>query len=151
MKLISMTDFVLEQVKLLKTQENNILQFRNNITNYAYFLKQPLKLEMFVPCDEDGNVLEMPVNYEIWLKLHNNDVGGEKGTFGFLIHEEYQKAKEKVLFEGFEIATNKEGEKVILGDYTCLKVSDLENGTIEDLVKYVHIKITESAVKRIFG
>ena len=27
------------------------------IYNYANFLNQPLKLEMFVPCDEDGNVL----------------------------------------------------------------------------------------------
>ena len=31
------------------------------------------------------------------------------------------------------------------------KVSDLENGTIEDLIKYVHIKLSKSAVKRIFG
>jgi hypothetical protein len=65
--------------------------------------------------------------------------------------EWFEKYGKEVLFEDFEIATNKEGEKVILGDYTCLKVSDLENGTIEDLVKYVHIKLSKSAVKRIFG
>ena len=59
MKLISMTDFVFDQFsKLEKTQEINILQFRNNIGNYANFLKQPLKMWMFVPCDLDDNVIE---------------------------------------------------------------------------------------------
>jgi hypothetical protein len=53
MKLISMTDFVLEQ--------NNFKVFRNQqILNYANFLKQPLELWMFVPCDENGDVLEEP-------------------------------------------------------------------------------------------
>ena len=115
------------------------------------FLKQPLKLEMFVPCDEDGNVLEEPINYKTWAELHFNNGKKEKGTYGFLEHEKYQQAKEKVLFEDFEIATNKEGEKLILGDYTCLKVSDLENGTIEDLTKYVTIKLTNQAIDRNFG
>ena len=157
MKLISMTDFLLEQNEirkqfdLPKEMDKNNISFAKKVLKYAQFLKQPLTLEMFVPCDEDGNVLEEPINYKTWEELHFNNGKKEKGTYGFLEHEKYQQAKEKVLFEDFEIATNKEGEKVILGDYTCLKVSDLENGTIEDLVKYVHIKLTKSAVQRIFG
>jgi hypothetical protein len=140
MKLISMTDFVLYQNKNFKSDRFYQGQFKDNVVNYANFLKQPLKLEMFVPCDEDGNVLEEP-DQEFELTFWDYSTKMSK----------YEQAKEKVLFEEFEIATNKEGEKVILGDYTCLKVSDLENGTIEDLIKYVNIKLTKSAIKRIFG
>ncbi len=104
-----MTDYVLKQNKLLKNASDAYDQYCK-IVNYANFLKQPLKLEMFVPCDEDGNVLEMPVNYDIWLELHNKNVDGEKGTIGFLLHEEYEKAKEKVLFDNFKfVNTHKEG------------------------------------------
>lgn len=46
MKLISMTDFVLEQ--------------RGDNLKYAQFLKQSLNLGMFVPCDLEGNVLQDP-------------------------------------------------------------------------------------------
>ena len=132
MKLISMTDFVLEQNKLLKNAPDAYDQYCKMV-NYANFLKQPLKLEMFVPVDEDGNVLEEP------------DYLDERFELKRMIYEE---AKEKVLFEDFEIKTNREGEKVIVGDYTCLKIKDLGNFTIEDLVKYVHIKLTESAIKK---
>jgi len=46
MKLISMTDFVLEK--------NDFGLFKNNaeqIRDYAKFIKLPLKLDMFIPCD----------------------------------------------------------------------------------------------------
>jgi len=106
-KLIPMTDFVLElsdigsEIQSLSHQNKNRADRFSKLVTYANFLKQPLKLEMFVPCDEDGNVLEMPVNYDVWFELHNKNIDGEKGTIGFLLHEEYQKAKEKVIFEGF--------------------------------------------------
>ena len=117
-----MTDFVLELWEDKLMSEIGLLAI-----NYAQFLKTPLKLEMFVP--EKQQPKEMTRQYDEW----------------------FEKYGKEVLFENFEIATNKEGERVVLGDYNCLKVSDLENGTIEDLVKYVHIKLSKSAVKRIFG
>lgn len=55
MKLISMTDFVIQQRSELMFKE-----LGKACCKYADFLKQPLKLEMFVPCDEDGNVLSEP-------------------------------------------------------------------------------------------
>ena len=94
MKLISMTDFVFEQKNFWNGNEFEFEELGKDCVKYANFLKQPLKLEMFFPCDEDGNVLEMPVNYDVWLELHNKNVDGEKGTIGFLLHEEYQNAKE---------------------------------------------------------
>ena len=130
MKLKPMTDFVLE------LQDNELMSKIGILAiNYANFLKTPLKLEMFVPEKPEPTVdaymkpKEMTRQYDEWFKKYGQNV----------------------LFEDFEIALNKENERVILGDYTCLKVSDLENGTIEDLIKYVHIKLSKSAVKRIFG
>jgi hypothetical protein len=146
MKLLSMTDFVLEcRLKMENNAQNHVIFSTSGnlskIFNYASFLKQPLKLEMFIPCDEDGNVLEEP-------NIDNSpfcSVNGENYDYDVL---KYQQAKENVLFEDFEIETNREGEKVIVGDYTCLKIKDLGNFTIEDLVKYVYIKLTESAIKQ---
>lgn len=56
MKLISMTDFVLEQTKSL--YEENPSKLIHNLYNYAEFLKQPLKLEMFVSDDESKVLFE---------------------------------------------------------------------------------------------
>ena len=52
MKLISMTDFVLYK-KESHTQ----------IMKYAKFLKQPLTLGMFVPCDEEECMIDVNYRY----------------------------------------------------------------------------------------
>jgi len=80
MKLIGMTDFVLEQ----KDSYYNQRFFK--IEKYANFLKQPLELWMFVPCDEDDKIMSEP-----------NDYMADKGYF-----DKYQQAKERCLFKGFE-------------------------------------------------
>ena len=92
----SMTDFVLEQSKNAPIEEYHQVNetFVNKVVNYANFLKQLLKLEMFVPCDENGNVLEEPTNYEKRLSNMMTEYNDEVYT--------YNQAKEKVLFEGFE-------------------------------------------------
>lgn len=59
-KLISMTDFVLEQEKRLGLWGDTYKDFTEKTSKYAQFLKQPLTLGMFVPCGEDGKVLEHP-------------------------------------------------------------------------------------------
>lgn len=183
MKLISMTDFVLEKGKTsvlpftIKETFKNGAKVMNEIFMYADFLKQPLKLEMFVPCDENGNIY---VDYRVFKNENGTicvpyeglfEIEANKKCKGWKYlnlpqeHKEdqryydsisyqkaflkYREAQEKVLFENFEISTNTIGEKLVLGDYTCLKVSDLQNGTIEDLTKYVHIKLTETALKEI--
>jgi hypothetical protein len=86
MKLITMTDFVLEQNEILKKYINHDKgALFERCEKYAHFLKQPLNLGMFVPCDEDVNVLE----YFGLLPCHELDI--------------YRKAKESVLFDGFAI------------------------------------------------
>lgn len=85
-KLISMTDFVLKQIEQFK--KDGAPQRIQYLGNYANFLKQTLKLEMFVPCDDDGNILE-----------ELNEIGGIVQYPEEL--KQYQKAQEKVIFEGF--------------------------------------------------
>lgn len=50
MKLISMTDFVLEQTNKITNEwsEDDQIRLLDKISNYANFLKRPLKLEMFL-------------------------------------------------------------------------------------------------------
>ena len=120
------------------------------IYNYATFIKQPLKLEMFVPCDEDGNVWEYPPTKEEWEWAQKDSADAEQS---FKQKEYYyEKAKEKVLFEGFEQYE----------DYECAKYEDVYvdekicdgKFTIEKLIKYAEktkIKLSQTALDSIFG
>lgn len=134
MKLISMTDFVLEQKEKLKNSEQgfNIEKygFIINVCNYAKFLKQPLEQFMFVPCDENGNVLEKP----------------NAGMFGYdHVYNNYNKAKERVLFEGFEYDNKMEywhNKHISFDEEFC------ENKTIEDLIQY-NLTLSQTAIKQL--
>lgn len=88
MKLIPLSDFVLDQLEIKQSTS----EFKEAVRNYTHFLKQPLALGMLVPVDDAGNVLEEPYFDGI------NKV--------YYTHAKYwyEEAKEKVLFEGFEIA-----------------------------------------------
>jgi len=98
-------------------------EYRHLRDNYDSFLKQPLKLEMFVPCI-DG----VPFNYS----LHGNK-------------EDFEKAKEKVLFEGFEF----NGKYVKYSeDWLYLDEEICEAETIEFLITY-NINLTPNAIKEI--
>lgn len=88
MKLISITDFVLKECGKCGNEPR-----LSRIEKYAKFLKQPLTLGMFVPCGENGNVLEKPKGF--------SNIDMNIGEHSKLI--EYEEAKEKVLFERFEI------------------------------------------------
>ena len=109
---------------------------RNNFDN---FLEQPLKLEMFVPCDNDEEILKPQY------------IAGKEVIYNELVEEfimdkvkEYNDAKEKVLFEGFEIFKG----TIYMCSVPMLKVKDLYQTTIEDLIHYEPI-LTENAVKQI--
>ena len=135
MKLVSMVDYVFLCRK--DESKDNIRSFWA-CEKYANFLKQPLKLEMFVPCDDEGNVLLEPVT----------------GNFGNKeMNEQYQKAQEKVLFKGFEFF-KKPGRHSRLDTYVFkhhskgkVPVSFL-NSNIEDVV-YLDLELTENAIKKL--
>ena len=142
----------------MQTEKYKIIEWENKcqgfdkIINYAKFLKQPLKLEMFVPCDEDGDILEEPEDYEQRLPNMMTEYNDE-------IYR-YEQSKEKVLFEGFELV------RFIDKENPCYVVSNGKNEvtfhiglynfskgvkfakTIEDLI-HIQPILTESAIKQI--
>ena len=139
----SMTDFVLhfDTCKVFPKE----MYFK--IKKYANFLKQPLQLGFFVPCDENGNVLEEPTNYEKRLSNMMTEYNDEVYT--------YNQAKEKVLFEGFEyVKFINDGE--LLPYHRLIKNDEYFNvrfldRNIEDLLTEFEygIELTPTAIKQI--
>lgn len=75
------------------TLEKTMLEYvleRDSTNKYANFLNLNLKTEMFVPCDDEGNVLDEP-----------DSIGVGNEFYYQRALDQYQQAKEKVLFEGF--------------------------------------------------
>lgn len=135
--LISMTDFVLQQYS-----NNYHANTPTRILNYARFLKQPLKLEMFVPCDEDGNVLEEPKGWS----------NGECDIYdccSICCCEQYKKAKEKVLFEGFEYIET-ENYFFVFNEEKLVRLqrSNFKTETVE-FIAGQEVELTSTALKQI--
>jgi hypothetical protein len=140
MKLINMTDFVLEQETKFNQWEKTFDSSTSfwKCIKYANFLKQPLKLEMFVPVDEDGNFLEEPEQFKEWIKSDHYFNASESVT-----HEcrMYKKAKEKVLFLRFDGSDfDSSLAKVYLDCY--FNIEQLSN-EVKDQV------LTENAIKQL--
>lgn len=133
-----MTDFVLKQSERIMNCELTHLESHHQIVDYAKFLKQPLKLEMFV-CSVPEPELQ----------------GGyaEDGTFvgGYDEKwiEEYYEAKDKVLFDGFNIYANGD----LYNEFVTFESSRLEIMKVENLITDFQYSFyfTPNAIKRIFG
>lgn len=95
-----MTDFVLKQKESDIINESQMDFYDEEfgtlkvIRNYANFLKQPLALWMFVPVSSSGEILKgkplSPAPDSEWIRWENEEF-------------EFYKAKERVLFEEFEV------------------------------------------------
>jgi len=150
-KLIPMTDFVLKQgcigmeVQSISHQHSDRTRRFYLIQSYAKFLKQPLKLEMFVPCDEDGNVLEKPLesDYDNYDLIEGGNVVDYEQFGGAC--ENYNKAKEKVLFEGCSMFDK---INISFGNGYLLNSNHLNELKIEDLIK-LNLTLTKTALKQI--
>jgi hypothetical protein len=144
-KLISMTDFVLDRNKSEEVCREDFVK----CSRYANFLKQPLELWMFVPCDEKGNVLEHSIEPEYPYNDKTCDIWSQYDIY----LKKYQQAKERVLFEGFEI----KGDFLLLNNYTFAVTSDLklyieDFGCVEKLLYHYlgnDIELTPTAIKKI--
>ena len=94
---------------------------------------------MFIPCDEEGNVLERPLHIEQY----------EGDTYD-LDCEQFQEARKRVLFKGFEVI----GEWII-HDKIGLLIMDVESVydtnffPIDELdyLTHLNLDINESAIK----
>jgi len=141
MKLVSSRQFG-EEIEFQNYTDSEYRKLRNA---YDAFLKQPLTLGMFVPCDLDGNVLEEPEKWANFLEYSSVKVPNLKPEL-----YDYAKAKERVLFDGFKICNRIESVKCVEnGDFHFSYESAIKNGeTVESLVKY-NLTLTESAIKEI--
>lgn len=165
MKLQNMTDFVLNIDEIViqgEDQEYNewSLSCLGKIENYAKFLKKPLTLGMFVPCDENVNILFQPIHFNEWLSEYKNGIIHEYEHHTML---KYLKAKERVLFEDIKLGNY--GNKMFHltgfnNSYVIINgviYNDNQNSApqktedaIEDLLNTnSHIELTPSAIKQI--
>jgi DNA-directed RNA polymerase delta subunit len=92
MKLIEMTDFVLEQNKEPYFYYDSLW---NKVIAYANFLKQPLTLGMFVPCLPSGEPFD---KFQLEI-LNSQDLVPE-------LRDAYKTAKSKVVFSQFRVIEN---------------------------------------------
>ena len=142
MKLQPMTDFVL-RIDDYKRESHNTERAYCLINNYANFLKQSLKLSMFVPCDENDVPLEEPKDFKFFMQ----GVGGHIDVT-YQEYKQYQQAKERVIFEALSFVRCRDVYFIEKKGVTlfCYPLNNFE--TIEDLVKY-DLTLTDSAIKQL--
>ena len=71
-------------------------------TDYVKFITQPLTKGMFVPVSEEGEVLEEPEYWDKWINKSKRTL--REPDEWFVLCKQYQKAKERVIFERCEVA-----------------------------------------------
>jgi len=135
-----MIEYVLDSKNHLSSDSSQIQVRLNKILYYAEFLKQPLTLGMFVPCDLESNVLEEPNSNDDYYK----DANGISENY-FIDFKEYQKAKERVLFKGFKV----DDQYIYYKDKrNNIKVFLIVNSTIESL-QDLEPELTQSAINQL--
>lgn len=169
MKLTSMTKFVLQEKekfsKLGKENYDNtcLVKSYDIVFKYAEFMCQRLELGMFVPCDEEGNVLKEitePNKSDYW---SDNDTVFSAELYRNNLEEfkKYKKAKEKVLFEGFSLGEYSNGTQYIrqLSKYVIINEIIYDDhqdhaprttqDTVESILEYMNPELTPYALKQI--
>ena len=145
--LIPMTDFVLEQLNEQNSRTKPMREVFNSLEKYAKFLKQPLKLEMFVPCDDEGIVLEEPKIEEEYVDEHTTQIFAQ-------YQYDLDKAKENVLFDGFElkeIGSICAPNKLVIGEFDEFEKSVKFYYSMEKLAEYKVFQLSQTALNTIFG
>lgn len=156
MKLISGTKFLLERYEAWENDNNPDLQasarYIYSTSNYAKLLEKYLKLEMFVPCDEDYNVfIEPNILDHRYSGIDINDFEPDL--------KEYQQAKEKVLFEGWYFDAEADNFIYLKNKDLMLIFDKLSNEfelisnyfyiieTVEDLAQF-NLTLNQSAINK---
>lgn len=157
MKLIPMVEFVLKadeiEERLIKIAEkldryelvvDAQYSFSDKVKAYAKFLNQPLTLGMFVPCDESNNIVKEP-------DLFNYHINIPEISLYELKLKEYQEAKDRVLFEGWELVSNgKWGAEIARCKITGNNQFNITKFlNVDHLLTAKQLFLTESAKKQI--
>lgn len=148
-KLIGMTDFVLQQSKGMEEQDS--IPFSYEVIDYAKFLKQPLKLEYFVPCYSNGEPIKKPDAHKV------PEMSPElQSEYWNEWNADYDKGLEKVLFEGFEFEKdNGTWFHIVKNDNNLNWRKDggyfefFKGYDIEKISRYIDLTLTPSAIKKL--
>ncbi|MCT4135034.1 hypothetical protein HZP67_09880 [Elizabethkingia anophelis] len=172
-KLMPLSDFVLKTVHTPNINEaicwEQTEERLQKIYKYTQFLKQPLALCMFVPCDVDGKPLEEcnEPNKEDYWDIENDVFNAELYNYNRTKFTNLKKAKSRVLFEWFRIVDFEEHQIESLKHTSYLQWDDIdliskkdweeewnfEDYTVEFLLTEptAEITLTETAIKQIYG
>jgi hypothetical protein len=137
-----MTDFVVEALDFKKSMyyEYNVNdndKALSKIENYSKFLKQPLTLGMFVPCDLYGNVVEEKSIF---------NTTDEDYIFDSESFDKYKQAKERVLFYGFKEIEDRDKTYLHSDSFGSVFIDKkwaIRHCLVEDLIG---IELTKSAI-----
>lgn len=136
---------------------DQINRYRNKRTKFDNFLKEPLQLGMFIPCDSDGKPMEKPDNYDSFSSYTvgalANKLGGKPPEQWYKGCHKYEEALSRVYFEGFELSYD--GTNIVSVDNNHIIVSfnkthqspTNERQIIEHLVSEVNL--THSKAKHL--
>jgi hypothetical protein len=108
------------------------------IINYTNFITQTIILGQFIPCDKEGNVLEKPKEHLTNRSLYYKEF------------DQYQEAKERVLFKGFEVDRSLNGFLAIYTQYPVKYIYSFGKfrfKTIEDLT-HLNLELTDNALNK---
>lgn len=152
MKLIKMTDYISQKRDIMDKQMSNEdrLTILQCIFDYSKFLKTPLNLGMFIPCDEKFNILKQPNHYRRYLSkdyLTENPKMSEKWIEKC---EEYKKAESKILFKDFYLSKDYDDnfKKCVAVPGFVLPFEVLYTMKVEDIVDN-DIELTISGINAI--
>lgn len=99
-KLRSMTEYVLDIVQTPNVNEAICFEQTqarlDKIYQYALFLKQPIKLGMFVPCNEDGKVIKKMGDVHPFATNEESTAWDEYIT-------KWEQSKDRILFYKWEV------------------------------------------------
>lgn len=152
MKLIKMTDYISQKRDIMDREMSNQdrLTILESILHYSNFLKTPLNLGMFIPCDEKFNILKQPNHYRRYVSkdyLTENPKMSEKWVEKC---EEYKKAESKILFKDFYLFIDKEDnfEKYVANEGFVLSIESLYTMKVEDIADN-NIELTRFCINAI--
>ena len=149
MTLTSMTAFVLQQSENYPQSSRSFdkaIEILETVESYAKFLSRPLELWMFVPVDQNGKILSEPQMVEKRLGFDEVEI-----DYNYAEVVLYKQAKERVLFEGFEVKSETPDSWIFAINGKFPRII-YKKGNIEFLRFFKpEITLTPTAIKEIEG
>lgn len=146
MKLISINNFILE----FSPKEWSATKRLNKIIGYTEFLNQPLKLEMFVPCNENDEKLEYPTCKWCFTGSPNDCHRSKECAIDETPFYNYEKSIENIIFKNYTLFGENDYKWIFINNHKKIEIP--KNVYVEFLINQgFDTELTEFAYERIFG